>query len=60
LDQQRIGFHDAERADALRAEEHALGVEMHRAVILERAEDDALLAIDRARRHHHRAARMLQ
>src|SRR5258707_14056101 len=53
-------FHDAKRRDTLGAHEHVLGVEMLDAVILERAQDDALFAIDGAGRQHDAAGGMFQ
>ena len=59
LDDQGILLHDAERADTLRAHEHAAGIEVARHVVLERRENDALVAVDRAARQHHLVLRML-
>ena len=54
LDQQRIGLHQAERPEPLRAHEHALRIEIARHVVVEGRQDDVLLAVDRAARQHDR------
>ena len=60
LDQQWIALHQPERTQPLRAHEHAARIEIAGHVIIEGAEDDVLLAVDRAAREHHGVLRVLE
>ncbi len=60
LDQQWVTLHQPERTKSLRSHEHPAGVKIARHVVVERRQDDVLLAIDRAAGEHDGVLGMLE